>query len=200
MLQETQSSRVRLTDRFSLVKRSVSPNWYLEWRAKGQKVRKSCGTGDLEKATQVAKKHFKLGPTPKNRKRPVEVLPKMVGEFAEAKRKGFSQCIRELSGDDVFPIGFRPDFHQKTADGVVAIEVVNRKSISLEKARRYSALACNLAGKNETLTLVILDKFGFTWWRGSALHPLLATAWMSESDNDDIVPLLVESARLEAAA
>lgn len=43
-------SRIRITDEYSLVKRKGSDNWYLEWRERGEKVRRSTGTGCPEDA------------------------------------------------------------------------------------------------------------------------------------------------------
>ena len=47
--------RIRITDEFALVKRKGSDRWYLEWRDRGEKVRRSTGTGSLEEAKERAR-------------------------------------------------------------------------------------------------------------------------------------------------
>lgn len=47
--------RIRITDQYALIKRTGSPHWYLEWRERGQKIRRSCGTGSVEAARVAAR-------------------------------------------------------------------------------------------------------------------------------------------------
>lgn len=47
--------RVRITDEYSLVKRTGSDKWYLEWRARGEKQRRSTGTTDIGQARVKAR-------------------------------------------------------------------------------------------------------------------------------------------------
>lgn len=47
--------RIRITDEYSLVKRKGSANWYLEWRERGEKVRRSTGTQDAQQARVAAR-------------------------------------------------------------------------------------------------------------------------------------------------
>lgn len=47
--------RIRITDQYALVKRTGSPHWYLEWRERGEKIRRSCGTGSVEAARVAAR-------------------------------------------------------------------------------------------------------------------------------------------------
>jgi len=47
--------RIRITDEYSLVKRKGSDNWYLEWRERGEKVRRSCSTTSVELAKEAAR-------------------------------------------------------------------------------------------------------------------------------------------------
>jgi len=47
--------RIRITDEYALVKRKGSENWYLEWRERGEKVRRTTGTGCVESAKVKAR-------------------------------------------------------------------------------------------------------------------------------------------------
>jgi integrase len=51
----TRYQRIRITDEYSLVKRKGSDNWYLEWRERGEKQRRSCGTPSLDAAKVEAR-------------------------------------------------------------------------------------------------------------------------------------------------
>src|SRR5581483_3472762 len=52
---ETTMPRIRITDEYALVKRKGSENWYLEWRERGEKVRRTTGTGCVESAKVKAR-------------------------------------------------------------------------------------------------------------------------------------------------
>ena len=47
--------RIRITDEYALIKRTGSPHWYLEWRERGEKIRRSCGTSSIESARVAAR-------------------------------------------------------------------------------------------------------------------------------------------------
>ena len=42
--------RIRITDQYSLVQRTGSAKWYLEWRENGEKCRATTGTDDAGQA------------------------------------------------------------------------------------------------------------------------------------------------------
>lgn len=53
--------RIRITDEYSLVKRDGSARWYLEWRERGQKVRRASGALSLEQARERARELILAG-------------------------------------------------------------------------------------------------------------------------------------------
>lgn len=53
--------RIRITDEYALVKRTGSDNWYLEWRERGEKVRRSTGTSDAVAARVEARRLILAG-------------------------------------------------------------------------------------------------------------------------------------------
>ncbi|MBK7011934.1 MAG: tyrosine-type recombinase/integrase [Xanthomonadales bacterium] len=47
--------RIKITDEYALVKRKGSENWYLEWRDRGEKIRRSTGARSVEQARVKAR-------------------------------------------------------------------------------------------------------------------------------------------------
>lgn len=53
--------RVHITDEYALVKRKGSERWYLEWRERGQKVRRATGAISIEQARERARELILAG-------------------------------------------------------------------------------------------------------------------------------------------